>query len=65
MEACIAHRNIDNAGEMNGFPKPTKGLFVNPITVTGGAIVLQKSTPNLDEGALLRHQTATAVFPES
>ncbi len=65
MEACIAHRYINNAGEMNGFLKPTGGLFVDPITVTGGTMVLPVTPPILDQAAILRHQTATAVFPES
>lgn len=64
MEACIAHRHIDNAGEMNGFLKPTEGLFVEPIAVSGGAMVLPITPPTLDQEAILRHQTASAVFAE-
>lgn len=40
MEACVAAREIDNAGEMNGFLKPRTGLFRDPIRVDGGAMVL-------------------------
>ncbi len=64
MEACVAARHIDNAGEMNGFLKPTEGLFVAPIPVSAGAMILPTATPTLDLEAIYRHQTASAVFPE-
>jgi len=40
MEACVAAREIDNAGEMNGFLKPRTGLFRDPVRVERGAMVL-------------------------
>ncbi|MDB5999464.1 MAG: L-Ala-D/L-Glu epimerase [Rhizobacter sp.] len=41
MEACIATRHIDNAGEMNGFLKPRERLFTHPLRFVRGAIELQ------------------------
>lgn len=38
MEACVAHRMIDNAGEMNGFLKPRTSLLATPLQVSGGAM---------------------------
>lgn len=40
MEACIAARHIDNAGEMNGFLKARAPLFRDPLEFRNGAIVL-------------------------
>jgi L-alanine-DL-glutamate epimerase-like enolase superfamily enzyme len=41
MEACIAARTIDNAGEMNGFLKARGGLLATPLAFRDGAIVLE------------------------
>jgi L-Ala-D/L-Glu epimerase len=38
MEACVASRCIDNAGEMNGFLKPRERLFAQPLQFVDGAI---------------------------
>ena len=38
MEACIAARHIDNAGEMNGFLKPRERLLAEELRFAGGAI---------------------------
>ncbi len=64
MEACVAAREIDNAGEMNGFLKPRAGLFRNPQKVEAGAMILPAGgMPAIDEAVLrlltVRHQ----VFP--
>ena len=40
MEACIAARAIDNAGEMNGWLKARERLLAQPLRVEQGAIVL-------------------------
>jgi L-Ala-D/L-Glu epimerase len=40
MEACIAARHIDNAGEMNGFLKARAGLLASPLEVRSGALVV-------------------------
>jgi L-alanine-DL-glutamate epimerase-like enolase superfamily enzyme len=38
MEACVAARHIDNAGEMNGFLKPAHGLLRSPLQFKDGCI---------------------------
>jgi L-alanine-DL-glutamate epimerase-like enolase superfamily enzyme len=40
MEACVAARHIDNAGEMNGFLKAQAQLLTEPLEVRDGAIRL-------------------------
>lgn len=40
MEACLAARAIDNAGEMNGFLKPMGGVLTAPLRVDKGDMVL-------------------------
>jgi L-Ala-D/L-Glu epimerase len=53
MEACVALRLIDNAGEMNGFLKPRARLFENPLTVENGAMIVPAGDPpRLDRAAL-------------
>jgi L-alanine-DL-glutamate epimerase-like enolase superfamily enzyme len=52
MEACVAYRHIDNAGEMNGFLKPTQMLFAEPLAFDAGSIVVPAGTPTLDVDAL-------------
>lgn len=53
MEACVAAREIDNAGEMNGFLKPRTALFEAPMAVEGGAMILEPGgMPAVDRGAL-------------
>lgn len=47
MECCVAHRLIDNAGEMNGFLKPTHPLFADPLPVLNGAVHLPAGMPEL------------------
>lgn len=47
MEACVAHRLIDNAGEMNGFLKPRQAIFSAPMTVTGGCVRVPDAMPDL------------------
>jgi hypothetical protein len=41
MEACIAARHIDNAGEMNGFLKARAQLLSEPLEVHDAAIRLK------------------------
>ena len=49
MEACVAARTIDNAGEMNGFLKARSGLLTTPLEFEAGAIVLRAGfAPRLD-----------------
>ena len=61
MEACIAARHIDNAGEMNGFLKPRERLLADPIVFRNGAIELAgRWRPRLDVAGLLRSANASA-----
>jgi o-succinylbenzoate synthase len=41
MEACVAARHIDNAGEMNGFLRARAGLLTEGLEVRSGALVLK------------------------
>lgn len=41
MEACVAARHLDNAGEMNGFLKARAQLFAEPLQVHDAAIILK------------------------
>jgi L-alanine-DL-glutamate epimerase-like enolase superfamily enzyme len=53
MEACVAARHIGNAGEMNGFLKPTARLLADPLRFDHGAIVLEPGwRPRLDPVAV-------------
>jgi L-alanine-DL-glutamate epimerase-like enolase superfamily enzyme len=55
MEACVAARGIDNAGEMNGFLKTTQSLFRVPLKMDQGAVVVpQGFSPEIDEEAFGR-----------
>jgi len=66
MEACVAARHIDNAGEMNGFLKADRMLFDRPLAFTNGDIVVEPGAPALDADALAFHTRARRVFhPES
>ena len=49
MEALIASKHIDNAGEMNGFLKPRESILINPLIFKDGAIDLHRNyTPLLN-----------------
>ena len=53
MEACVARRQIGNAGEMNGFLRPAAPLAQPPMKVGGGAMTLTPDgAPKLDQAAL-------------
>ena len=52
MEACVAARHIDNAGEMNGFLKARQMLFATPLAFEGGNIVVEPAAPELDMQAV-------------
>jgi L-alanine-DL-glutamate epimerase-like enolase superfamily enzyme len=50
MEACVARGLIRNAGEMNGFLKPSSGLLRHALKAEAGAIKLEPGViPELDE----------------
>jgi hypothetical protein len=42
MEACVAARHIDNAGEMNGFLRARAGLLAEALEVRSGAMILKR-----------------------
>ncbi len=53
MEGCIAARQIDNAGEMNGFLKARSPLIENGLAFRNGAMTLKAGyAPRLDRAAL-------------
>jgi L-Ala-D/L-Glu epimerase len=55
MEACVAARCIDNAGEMNGFLKTLQRVFENPLAFADGAIRIPAGyTPRIDRDLLAR-----------
>ena len=65
MEACVAARHIDNAGEMNGFLKTRRKLFASALAFDRGDIVLAAGAPALDPAAIgafaLVHDTFRAA----
>jgi o-succinylbenzoate synthase len=63
MEACVAARTIDNAGEMNGFLKPRAGLLTQPLRFDDGAIVLEPGfAPRLDRTHVEPYSVDTAGY---
>lgn len=53
MEACVAHGRIATAGEMNGFLKLRYPVVRNPLSVSGGNLVVPAQyRPVLDESAI-------------
>jgi L-alanine-DL-glutamate epimerase-like enolase superfamily enzyme len=55
MEACVAACLIDNAGEMNGFLKPSTRLFEVPMYLESGSLVLTNGQVRADLEALEHH----------
>lgn len=63
MEACVAYRHLDNAGEMNGFLKPARRIVEAPLTVERGALVLEPGyRPRLANGVAETLMRAHARF---
>lgn len=61
MEACIAARHIDNAGEMNGFLKPRERLLADPLAFANGSIEIPaRWRPRLDTTGMERAAIARA-----
>ena len=59
LEACVALDTVDNAGEFNGFLKPHKGLFENPLPFEDGAIRMPPGyRPKLDRAEVENATTA-------
>ena len=60
MEACVAARHIDNAGEMNGFLKACSQLLAEPLEVREAAIRLKPGfAPRLAMERLAPYLVAT------
>ncbi|WP_179107011.1 mandelate racemase/muconate lactonizing enzyme family protein [Variovorax sp. KK3] len=63
MEACIAVRAIDNAGEMNGFLKTRERIFENPLPFAQGAIQIPAGyAPRIDRDMLVRSTLRESSF---
>ena len=61
MEACVAARHIDTAGEMNGFLRARAGLLAQPLEVRAGAMLLKPGyTPALRREGLQPYIVDTA-----
>ncbi len=66
MEACVARSTITNAGEFNGFLKPTARLFSTPLRFGRGVLHLAAGfTPEIDRDALIAHTIAREPFVAS
>lgn len=69
MEACVAARFIDNAGEMNGFLKACGALLTPPLAFRDGALLIEAGyRPQLDPEALRRYAVdalTVAVAPSA
>jgi L-alanine-DL-glutamate epimerase-like enolase superfamily enzyme len=62
MEACIAARYIDNAGEMNGFLKARSPLLKHGLEFRGGAMQLEPGfSPQLDADNISKHLVDSVV----
>ena len=64
MEACVAARYVENAGEMNGFLKPVSPVFDLPLRVEDGCLHVDPGkaiVPDRDE--IDRHTLEHATFP--
>jgi L-alanine-DL-glutamate epimerase-like enolase superfamily enzyme len=63
MEACVARLTIRNAGEFNGFLKPTVRLLAEPLRFAAGELVLPAGfRPLIDRCKLTAHETARERF---
>ncbi len=60
LEACVAARHIDNAGEMNGFLKPRANLLTQALTFRDGGILLEPGyTPRLNMQVVEQYRVET------
>jgi L-alanine-DL-glutamate epimerase-like enolase superfamily enzyme len=63
MEGCIAARQIDNAGEMNGFLKARSPLVENGLAFRDGAMLIGRGfAPRLDRAALATYAIESRSF---
>ncbi len=64
MEASVAARHVDTAGEMNGFLKAARMLFTDALECDQGAIVLPSARPAIDPAALAMYTVAEIAQPD-
>jgi hypothetical protein len=63
MEACVASVTVRNAGEFNGFLKPTVRLLSEPLRFVAGELVLPAGfKPTIDADALAAHEIVCERF---
>jgi L-alanine-DL-glutamate epimerase-like enolase superfamily enzyme len=63
MEACVASVTIRNAGEFNGFLKPSVRLFAEPLRFAGGELVMPAQfKPTMDSEMLAAHEVTCERF---
>jgi hypothetical protein len=63
MEACVATRTIQNAGEFNGFLKPKVRLFAEPLRFADGKLALSPGfRPAIDPDVLKANEIAREEF---
>jgi L-Ala-D/L-Glu epimerase / N-acetyl-D-glutamate racemase len=63
MEGCVASVTIRNAGEFNGFLKPTVRLFTEPLQFAAGDLVLRPGfKPTIDPDVLAAHEIVRERF---
>jgi L-alanine-DL-glutamate epimerase-like enolase superfamily enzyme len=63
MEGCVAHHVIRNAGEFNGFLKPTVRLFAEPLRFQSGALVIDAGfAPTIDAKVLAAQEITRERF---
>ena len=62
MEACVARSTINNAGEFNGFLKPSVTLFKQPLHFADGHLHLQPGKPELDDDKLQTLTIEQVIF---
>lgn len=66
MEACVAHKYIDNAGELNGYLKPVERLFENPLGFADGCVVMPAGyAPCIDRQALARFAIRSECYSKT
>lgn len=63
VEACIGHRYLQQAGDMNGFLKPDARLFKEPLPFERGVIVLKPGFwPEINESVVKAHLVRSENF---
>ena len=63
MEACVARGLVDNAGEFNGYLKPSARILAEPLGFDNGALFMPAGyRPRLDPVALETYATESMLF---